>query len=286
MAVADNRRVLSHFLRTRRARLRPQDVGLPVSRRRRLEGLRREEVAALAGVGHTWYGLLESGRNIHVSRRLIDSVAGALRLADEERVYLHRLLADRVEEPVVYERDPVAEAVIETLARIVEVPAFVTGPRLDYLAINAVAKAIYDVPADHSAVHRNLALSVFLLPAARSLYPDWELTAARTVAKFRRSYGEHAGNESFERLVARLLSESTEFRALWERHDIAVAHEPVSEALHHALAGTFRYRLQAFAVPAAREQSLVVMHPLAAADVETLRRLDVPDKGTALVLGV
>jgi transcriptional regulator with XRE-family HTH domain len=278
MQVEPSRSAVRDFLKSRRARLRPEDVGLPPGRQRRLRGLRREEVAALAGVGDTWYGLFESGKRIRVSATMIDRIGAVLRLNDDERDYLRTLVHDDPSADVDYEHDTVADDVVRTLEAIATMPAFVIGPRLDYLAVNAVTRALYRYPARHDPVFSNMVARMFLSPRAHELYADWDAAAAHTVSKFRRFYGKHVGNVSFERLIARLTAESPAFRSLWERHDVAEHHGAVSTSIN-AAGGVFHFRLQTYAISDAREQTLVVMLPETAADHRLLARGTISQSG-------
>jgi hypothetical protein len=280
------REVLRHFLKTRRARLRPEDVGLPRTRSRRTAGLRREEVAALAGVGDTWYGLFESGKGIHVSDRVIESVARALRLSDDEHRYLQTLVAGQVCSVIDFSNDLVDPAVTDTLNAIGSAPAFVIGPRLDYLAMNAAMRAIHRVPDEPADIYRNLMLRVFLDPDARTLYPTWDSAAERAVSKFRRNYGMHVGNDSFERLIEQLAAGSDAFRRLWDLHQVGTLHDSLTGQLGHPQIGLFHFRLQAFAVPDTHAQTLVVMLPLSAADEAAIRSIVAPDRTARDVLRV
>jgi hypothetical protein len=238
--------------------------------RRRVTGLRREEVAALAGLGDTWYGLFESGKGIHVSDRVLDSVGRALRLNYDERRYLSSLVAGEPPAMVDFGTDTVAPPVAQALAAISHAPAFVIGPRLDYLAVNGLMRALHRVPREPSIEHRNLMLRVFVNPESRSSYPVWEDTAQRAVSKFRRNYGMNVGNPSFEELIVRLRDESPAFRRLWEIHDVGTLHDQISEELRHPAIGAFCFRLQAFAVPDTHGQTLVLMLPRGAGDEAAL----------------
>jgi hypothetical protein len=260
MEQSEPRLVLSHFLKTCRGRLKPEDLGLPVARSRRVSGLRREEVAALAGVGNTWYGLLESGKQIRVSPRLLGSVSDALRLNPDERRYLLSLVAD-AEVSIDFECEVVGDDVARTLNVITAAPAFVIGPRLDYLAVNEAANALYrfdELPLDKPP---NALLHMFVNGKGRIYYPQWEETASRVTSKFRRNYARYVGNESFETLIERVRAESKEFRALWELHDVARSYHQFSDAIIHPEVGSFHYTLQAFDVPEAHEQSLFILLP-------------------------
>jgi hypothetical protein len=139
------------------------------------------------------------------------------------------------------------------------VPAFVIGPRLDYLEMNAHARELYRVCAP--AVRLNLPVRLFLHPEGRAMYPDWEASAERTVAKLRVNHGKHLGNASFERLIDRLKSESAAFCALWARHDVHEPSEPVSRAIRRIDGTLYSYNLQSLAIHEGHEQALVVLLP-------------------------
>jgi hypothetical protein len=271
MNVSDSRDVLSHFLKTCRGRLKPQDVGLPVARSRRVTGLRREEVAALAGVGNTWYGLFESGKQIRVSSRVLVRIGDALRMSDDERRYLQSLVAD-AQVSVDFERAVVSDAVLRTLHVITSAPAFVIGPRLDYLAINEAANAIYRFDEDPTGEPPNALLHMFVDGKGRQFYPNWEETAARVTSKFRRNYANNVGNDSFERLIELVRRESKEFRELWELHNVVRSYHQFSDAIIHPSAGHFHYQLQAFDVPDAREQALFILLPIGPQDDAVLQK--------------
>ena len=245
---------ITAFLKSRRARLRPEDVGLSASRRRRTTGLRREDVAALAGVGDTWYGLLESGRRIQVSSRLIESISAALRLNDAELAYLRALVVDDEAAGFDYESDLISDAVAEILALLTTAPAFVIGPRLDYVAVNALARALYRFPEPRDPVFENLVTRMFLSPRAPEIYEDWESAARHTVAKFRHAYGRHVGNASFKRLIDRLSAESPAFTRFWDKHEVGRQHDAVSESVISA-EGAYHFRLQAFDILLANRRS-------------------------------
>nr|WP_093517290.1 helix-turn-helix transcriptional regulator [Stigmatella erecta] len=210
---------LARFLRSRRARVRPADVGLPDGRRRRTPGLRREEVAVLADVGVSWYTWLEQGRDIHVSEPLLERLARALRLTPTERAHLFELAHGRpASRP---SRAP--QAVSDTLQRVIDAhpyPALVSTRRWDVLAWNAAAAIVYGDYGQLPAGRRNGLWSMFTQPERRALMPDWEGAARRSVAGFRLDAARAADRAEFDALAAELASVSPEFARFWSEHAV------------------------------------------------------------------
>src|SRR3954447_3494742 len=188
---------LGDFLRTRRARLQPQDVGLPDHGRRRVPGLRREELAQLAGVSVDYYVRLEQGRDIHPSDQVLDAIANALRLNEDERTHLNALVRPR---PRARRRRP--ERVRPTLQRLldrIDVPAMIIGRRMDVLAFNPLAGAL-----TAGFRERNMLRHVFLDESARDLYPEWDAVAAETVGFLRLAAGADPDDAQLIELVGEL----------------------------------------------------------------------------------
>ncbi|MFJ7066703.1 helix-turn-helix transcriptional regulator [Streptomyces sp. NPDC101115] len=215
---------LSEFLRSRRARLKPQDVGLPeFGRHRRVPGLRREELAQLAGVSVAYYTRLEQGNGKNVSTEVLDSIARALRLSDAERAHLTHLA-----KPTVKKRQRAASArpqqIRPGLAHLLDamegVPAFVLGRRGDILAWNRMARALMGDFATWEPGERNMARMVFLDPNARDLYVDWECKATEVVSVLRLYAGVYPDDQELLSLVGELSVKSEEFRSLWAAHTV------------------------------------------------------------------
>ncbi|MFC6883554.1 MULTISPECIES: helix-turn-helix domain-containing protein [Actinomadura] len=242
---------LGDFLRARRERLRPRDVGLAEYGRRRVKGLRREEVAMLAGMSTDYYVRLEQGREANPSPQVVAAVADALRLDAEPAEHLRRL----VQAPEA-RRTPDA-GVSPQLLRLMDgwtaCPAFVLGPALDVLACNAPAAALYEgfEPAD------NLARMVFADPAGREFYRDWERAAHSCVAELRAAYGHDPRSERIGEVVADLSARSPEFAALWARHDVKAKTQD-GKRLRHPVVGDLSILFSAFTVNGAPGQELVV----------------------------
>ncbi|MFI8961190.1 helix-turn-helix transcriptional regulator [Streptomyces sp. NPDC053493] len=231
---------LSEFLRTRRARLKPQDVGLPeFGRHRRVPGLRREELAQLAGVSVAYYTRLEQGNGRNVSTEVLDSIARALRLSDTERAHLTHLA-----KPTVKKRQRAAIArpqkVRPGLAHLLDamegVPAFVLGRRGDILAWNRMARALMGDFATWEPHERNMARMVFLDPNARDLYLDWECKATEVVSVLRLYAGMYPDDQELLSLVGELSVRSEEFRSLWAAHTVTDKGHG-SKRLRHPLVG-------------------------------------------------
>jgi transcriptional regulator with XRE-family HTH domain len=253
---------LADFLRRRRAEIQPEDVGLPGGGRRRTPGLRREEVAQLAGVGTTWYTWLEQGRDVRASQEVLDALARGLQLTPVERAHL--LLLGRGEEaPAVA---PPAETVSPSLRRLIDnlgsCPAYVLGRRWDYLAWNRAARAVICDFERIPPEARNHLWLLFTDPGRRELMTDWEASSRQCVAKFRVDHGRHIGDRSFEELIAALRAASRDFCRAWRRHEVAVAGGGRKE-LRHPEAGPLIFEHQAFHPVDEPEQRLILYTPVA-----------------------
>jgi transcriptional regulator with XRE-family HTH domain len=256
---------LADFLRGRRANLKPADVGLPNGGRRRTPGLRREEVAQLAGMGATWYTWLEQGRDVRASLDVLESLARALRLNPAERTHL--ILLGRGEDPPPC-KSP-AERVSPTLRRLIENlgpnPAFILGRRWDYLAWNDAATALLGDFAAIPRASRNHAWLTFTDPARRQMFTDWERSSRVLVAKFRADSARHLGDPTFESLIAALQKSSPEFAKAWKRHEVSRSGEGRKD-LRHPSAGMLSFSHAVFHPAEFSEQRLILYSPLAEND--------------------
>ncbi|TJZ54095.1 transcriptional regulator [Streptomyces piniterrae] len=217
----DRAQQLSEFLKARRARLRPDDVGVSdFGSQRRVPGLRREELALLAGVSVDYYTRLEQGRARNVSPAILDAVAQALRLDTDERAHLHNLAKPTGTRKPTGRPQRVGREMRQALEALSSVPAYIIGRRLDVLAWNELARAlIADFPA-LPAAERNMARLVFLDHASKDLYPDWETKARDTVSNLRLDAGRHADDPQLATLVGELSLGSADFRRLWADHNV------------------------------------------------------------------
>ncbi|CCE01008.1 helix-turn-helix transcriptional regulator [Bradyrhizobium sp. STM 3809] len=208
---------LGSFLRSRREKLTPQAVGLPAGRRRRAAGLRREEVAELAGIGVDWYIRLEQGRAVKPSSSTIDALARALRLTRTEHAHLKALVRGPTRKPFVREQVPQG---LRDLVQSLNQPAYISGRRWDVLAWNDPADEIFGFSRLADA-DRNTLLLMLCTPGVRKLFgAQWKELARRMVAQFRATYDLWAGDPAFAELLARLRDGSREFDELWAAHDV------------------------------------------------------------------
>jgi transcriptional regulator with XRE-family HTH domain len=254
---APRRAELADFLRNRREALRPEDVGLPGGGRRRTPGLRREEVAQLAGVGTTWYTWLEQGRDVRASASVLEAIAGALELTPAE--HAHLMLLGRGEE-VPPGRAP-KETINPTIKRLVENlganPACITGRRFDFLAWNEAHSAVFGDPARMPDGRRNLLWRIFMDPGTRELHPDWEEGARRIVARFRSEAARYVGDPDFEDLISALQKASPEFRSWWDLHEVATSGIG-RKVVRHPTAGKLVFEHAVFRPQESPEQRLVL----------------------------
>ncbi|MFF5155071.1 helix-turn-helix domain-containing protein [Streptomyces sp. NPDC000348] len=230
----DPRAELSEFLRTRRARLKPEDVGLPdFGRHRRVPGLRREELAQLAGVSVAYYTRLEQGNGRNVSAEVLDSIARALRLSDAERTHLTHLAKPRRQKRKPAPRtQQVRPALRHLLDSMDAVPAYVVGRRSEILAWNRMAAAVFGDWGRLPAQERNWARLVFLSPDHRELFVEWEQKAYDMVAYLRMDAGLHPDDPQLSSLVGELSVKSEEFRGLWAAHDVKEKSHGVKRVRH------------------------------------------------------
>jgi transcriptional regulator with XRE-family HTH domain len=268
VAFERRREELGNFLKARRARLSPEDFGMPRGGRRRTPGLRREEVALLAGVGVTWYTWLEQGREINASPQVLDAVANTLRLDRAEREHLYRL-AEATPTLASALRGPVPEEICEIIRSLDPLPATLTNGRFDILLANDASEDLFWDWHSLPCVHKNSLWCLVTEPAAREKFPQYETEVRYTVARLRAAYARHVGDPEWEEDIRRLSSLSREFADLWARHEVADPEQRVRTYIHPK-AGPVTFTLSELQVPAMPEARLLVYTP---ADEETRGRL-------------
>ncbi|MDA2807588.1 helix-turn-helix transcriptional regulator [Nocardiopsis suaedae] len=259
----DGNSELGGFLRSRRARLSPQEAGAPLSGGvRRVPGLRREEVAHLAGVSTDYYTRLEQGRHPHVSESVLSAVARALRLDGVERDHLFELARPRTDAGGSGAGSGGVQRVRPEVHRMLEVfngvtPALVVNHRKDVLAANRLARALI---ADFEALpyrERNLARHVLLEPDARELYADWEGVAEEVVANLRLSSGRHPEDRLLNELVGEFMAKVPEFAGWWDRHRVGqCSYGP--QRFRHPVVGALTLQHETLALPADEGQTVCV----------------------------
>ena len=251
---------IAEFLQARRAHLQPADVGLAPGVRRRTKGLRREEVALLAGVSVSWYTWLEQGRQVNVSVDVLDSLARALHLDAVEHAHLLGLAGHSNRWPLgggpEHDPDDVPGAVRRVLHALDPCPAYLLGPRWDLLARNEAHRRLYPSLDDLRADDRNLVHIVFTRPEVRAVIDGWEEEARRILSQFRADTVAHRDDPEVVALVARLHEESDEFAQWWPRHDVA-GFDPHRRSFVHPQVGHLSFELSQL-VPAASPDLRIV----------------------------
>jgi transcriptional regulator with XRE-family HTH domain len=244
---------LGEFLCARRAALQPQDVAMPSHGLRRVTGLRREEVAVLAGVSADYYTRLEQGRERHPSPQILNALSRALRLDGDARAHLYRLAGAAPSEQFDHVTDRVSPTLRQLLDGYPGAPAFVINRTLDILATNALADALYSpfAPVD------NLARMTFLDPAARQFHTRWSWTAEATVANLRHAAGFDSESARLRELVHTLTDQSADFARLWNTHAVRGKTQDAKHFLHPEV-GPLSLTYQALDVRDAPGQQLVV----------------------------
>ena len=265
------RREAGDFLRSRRERLTPPDVGLPNGFRRRTPGLRREEVAMLAGVGTAWYTWLEQGRDVRPSNEVLAALAAALRLDPTERRHLFVLHDRPAQEPRATGPERIDEPLRRMLDSLTGQAAFVLGRRWDILAWNGAAEVVFGPYGRLEGDERNTLHMVFADPDHRRLLVDWEAVARASLAMFRADCARYAGDPDFERLVARLTRLSPEFAQWWPQREVA---RPLAgqKRIDHPTAGRMVFEYSSLGVGDPPDMKLIVFTPLE--DEGTARKLD------------
>jgi transcriptional regulator with XRE-family HTH domain len=253
------REELGKFLKARRARLSPEDFGMPGGARRRTPGLRREEVALLAGVGVTWYTWLEQGREINASVQVLDAVAQTLRLDRAEREHLYSL-AEATPLLMGGARGPVPEEIREIVYSLDPLPASLTSARFDTLMLNGASEDLFWDWHSLPCVQKNSLWCLVTEPTAREKFPQYEKEVRYIVARLRAAYARHVGDPEWEEDIRRLSILSREFADLWALHEVADP-EPRVRTIIHPKAGPVTFTLSELQVPTMPEARLLVYTP-------------------------
>ncbi|MGI5216693.1 helix-turn-helix transcriptional regulator [Nocardia sp. CA-290969] len=263
---AANRSDIRNFLISRRAKLTPAQVGLPTGGRRRVPGLRREEVAVLAGVSTEWYTRLEKGRVSGVSEDVLHAVARALRLSEDERTHLFdmaraaRAARRTPQHPESAELPPSVHWMLESMTMSA---AFVRDRHLDIVAANTLCRALYaplfDSPTTAERGHANLVRYIFLDPGSTHFFADWDAAAEISAALLRAEAGRRPHDRALRELIGELSTLSPEFRTRWARHDVRLHHEGVKR-LRHPEVGTLDlpYRSLNLALPGRPDHEVII----------------------------
>ncbi|MCX7520770.1 helix-turn-helix transcriptional regulator [Microbacterium sp. STN6] len=244
---------VSDFLRTRRERLTPDQAGLISGGRRRVAGLRREEVAMLAGVSTDYYAKMERGNLAGVSSEVLHAVARALRLDDAEAAHLHDLAASaapgRARRRIRSIRNEVTPSLQRFLDAVTQTPVWVRNRRMDVVATNHLGRALLAPIIDDPASGSNNARFTFLSPAARLYYPDWEQGADSIVATLRSYAGQNPHDKPLTDLIGELVTRSDGFRVRWAAHNVRY-HRVGTKRIRHPAVGDLAFTFEAMELPA------------------------------------
>jgi len=257
---------LGDFLRTRRARQTPEEVGLPKGTRRKTPGLRRAEVAQLVGVSVDWYTWLEQGRPITPSTQVLERLVQTLRLDAHERTHLFLLAQQQAPPALMQEPEIVSPALQHFLDQFGTRPAFVSGRRWDILAWNDAGCAVFDDFRRRTAPReRNTIWGIFTNPLARQVVVDWEEDARQLLAQFRSMCGRYPGDAQLTELIHDLMLASPEFRAWWPDHEVRSGQEG-RKTLNHPQVGYLLFERLTFQVFDTPDLKVTVYTPLEEAD--------------------
>ena len=240
------------FLRTRRDRITPEQAGILGGGRRRVPGLRREEVAMMVGVSVEYYARMERGQLAGVSTEVLDSVARALRLDEAETEHLHALAQATGPERLRQRKSPQEQPFRPSLQRFIDaiaMPVWVRDRRMDFVAANAVGRALYAPLLDDAASRGNTARFAFLSPAARNFLPDWERDASGIVASLRSYAGQNPRDKRLTDLIGELVTRSDDFRQRWAAHDVRHHHSGIKR-IHHPAVGDLELVYEGMDFPA------------------------------------
>ncbi|MFC9057191.1 helix-turn-helix transcriptional regulator [Streptomyces sp. NPDC057074] len=245
---------IREFLVSRRGKITPQQAGLPAyGGNRRVSGLRREEVALLAGVSIDYYVRLERGHIAGASEEVLDAVANALQLDDAERAHLFDLARAAARRPVRRTRrvrGPLPDSVLRVLHSMTDSPAFIRNGRLDILATNTLGRALYaPLFPDAATATTNIARAQFLTPAGRDFFPQWEESVNTTVSLLRTEAGRAPHDTELTGLIGELVTRSEEFRTAWAKHNVRL-HHTGRKAFHHPAIGALTVDFDAMELPA------------------------------------
>lgn len=266
------REQLREFLRDRRARLTPAQAGLPDAGRRRTPGLRREEVAVLAGVGVSWYTWLEQGRDITVSTEVLDAIAGALQLDATERGHLYVLAGLNPPCAALDSGSEISAEVRGLLDGWSGKPAVLRDRYWNVLAYNDTARAVFG----YSGTGHNCLVTYFTNPRYLALPEAWAVAAPLVVAAYRADYARCADDPQYARLITELAARSPQFAVLWQRHEVGVP-TPAINVLHHPQAGELAFDTTTLTFAAQPDRHVVLYNPRPATGtaerLETLHQL-------------
>lgn len=256
---------MSDFLKTRRARISPSQAGLSTTTRRRTPGLRREEVAQLAGIGLTWYTWLEQGRPIQVSAQVIESLSRVLLLNRQERLHLYLLANQPIPADIPVYLGTVSPALQNVLDSLILCPSLVTDQRWNVIAWNKAACSIFGDFTRMNARERNIVWAMFTDNKYKQLLVNWDQYAKRLLGRFRATCGQYIEDSWLVQFIYDLKVHSSEFNLWWPLHDIESSSEKYKQ-FNHPIAGILDFEVSSFDVSDPSGLKLIVHTPLSETD--------------------
>lgn len=263
---------LADFLKTRRAKVLPTQVGLSSSTRRRTPGLRREEVAQLAGVSITWYTWLEQGRTIHVSAQVLESLSRVLLLNTQERIHLYLLANQPLPADIPGCQGTVSPILQHVLDSLMLCPALMTDQRWNVVGWNNAADVVLGDFGNMNARQRNIVWAMFTDKRYKQLFVDWDLHAKGLLGRFRSTCGQYIEDPWLVQFIDDLKMQSTEFRLWWPLHEIESNSEKYKQ-LNHPAAGLLDYEVSNFDVSDNSGLKMIVHTPLSGTDTAAKMKL-------------
>jgi len=259
-------------LKTRRAKISPSQVGLSEGLRRRTPGLRREEVAHIAGIGLTWYTWLEQGRAIQVSADVLESLSRVLMLDEQERIHLYTLARQALPTDIPSYQETVSPMLQHVLDNLILSPSFIMDTRWNIIAWNKAASVVF---ADFSKIDvskRNMVWMMFTYDDYKKLFIDWEFHAQGILARFRSTSGQYIEDPWFVKFIEKLKRESEEFNLWWSRHDVQRNSE-IYKKLKHPIVGELLFEFSSFEVSDNSNLKLIVNTPFSETDTDVKIKL-------------
>jgi transcriptional regulator with XRE-family HTH domain len=271
-----NRGELATFLRTRRQRLRPADVGLPGGGRRRTPGLRRQEVAELAGISVDYYIRMEQARGPHPSRQVLTALGRALVLTADEREYLFRLAGESPPPAAAPSRE-ISPGIRNLLDSMPETPAYVVDAKYDVLAWNSLATHFVGDLSGLPEEDRNMIRWMFRLPVTATAWTDQEAVrfTRSMIADLRASYARYPNDPGIQGLVTELLGTSPQFAQMWREHDVATR-KPIVKRVDHPLTGPLEFECRVLHIPESGQRLIVYCAAPGSPTQAAFRRLAAP----------
>lgn len=263
---------LADFLKTRRAKILPSQVGLSSTTRRRTPGLRREEVAQLAGIGITWYTWLEQGRAIHVSTQVIERLSKVLLLDKQERIHLYLLANQPLPTDIPGYQGTVSPILQHVLDSLISCPSLVMDQRWNVIAWNKAACLVLGNFSEMNVRERNIVWAMFTDNKYKQLFVDWNLHAKALLGRFRSTFGQYIEDSWLVQFIDDLRMQSREFNLWWPLHEIQSNRE-IYKQLNHPIVGILDFEVSNFDVSDNSGLKLIVHTPLSRTDTATKMRL-------------